>query len=146
MRETLFQLYDQLQKKGLKLTPARKIMLEILLQSGERLTNASELYDQVRLRSQRINFSTVYRNLEILVDCGLIQKITFEGSAKYNLLEAGTHRHHLICTSCNKTEPLPYCPISELEAAVKKDTDFLPTDHKVEIYGFCKDCRHKKGC
>lgn len=143
MKAHLFQLYDELQKKGLKLTTARKIMLEIFLDSSDKLLNASDLYIRVQGKCNRINFSTVYRNLEILVDSGLVEKITFAGAAKYKLLEDDTHRHHLICTVCNKTEPLPYCPIGELVATVKKNSGFLPTEHRVEIFGFCAECNDK---
>ena len=145
MNDQLIRLLDELQVKGLKLTAARKVMLEILLCSEEQLLNAAEIYDKVRNQNPQINFSTIYRNLEILVTSGLIEKISLEGSARYQLSGPGAHRHHLICTGCNKTEPLPYCPISELERAVRKNTDFLPLEHRVEIYGFCKDCRKGKG-
>jgi len=144
MKDQLTQLCSELQQKGIKLTPARKIMLEILLQADRKLTNASELYDLTRAKNSRINFSTVYRNLEVLVDAGLVEKISFDGAARYKLSEKGTHRHHLICTSCNKTQPLPYCPMVELEEAVQKSTGFLPTEHRVEIFGYCAECSRNK--
>lgn len=145
MKERLFKLCDELRNNGLKLTPARKIMLESLLCANDHLISALELFDQVRAKNKRINFSTVYRNLEVLIDCGMVQKLTFEGSAKYQLQGDNNHQHHLICTGCKKTEILPYCPLVSLEEAVKNNTDFLPMEHKVEIYGYCKECRSKKG-
>jgi dihydrolipoamide dehydrogenase len=130
--------------KELKLTPARKIMLEIFLSEEDKLQSALEIYDKVRLKNPRINFSTVYRNLEILVNTGLVEKVVFQTGANYKLLQSSTHRHHLICTACHKTEPLPFCPLRDLEEEVRRTSDFQPTEHKVEIYGICKNCRTEK--
>lgn len=144
MKEKLYKYYDILKEKDLKLTPARKIMLEIFLSDEDKLQNALEIYDRVRLKNPGINFSTVYRNLEILVNTGLVEKIIFQSGAQYKILQSSTHRHHLICTACHKTEPLPFCPIRELEEEVIKYNDFQPMEHKVEIYGICKNCRTEK--
>lgn len=142
----LAMLFDALRQRGLKLTSARKVILQCLAANPSHLITALDLFDQVRAKNKRVNFSTVYRNLEILTDCGLVQKINFEGSAKYQLCDEEKHHHHLICTACNKTAALPYCPLGNLEETVIEKTDFLPIDHVVEIYGYCKECRARKGC
>lgn len=144
MKDKLYQYYESLKDKDLKLTPARKIMLEIFISEESKLLNALEIYDRVRQKNSKTNFSTVYRNLEILVNAGLVEKVIFQTGAKYKIMENNTHSHHLICTSCHKTEPLPFCPIKELEEEVRKHSDFQPTDHRVEIYGICKKCRLEK--
>lgn len=141
MKEKLFKYYDTLKEKELKLTPARKIMLEIFLAEEDKLLNALEIFDRLRGKNPGINFSTVYRNLEILVNAGVVEKVAFQSGAKYKLLQSNSHRHHLICTACHRTEPLPFCPLQELEEEVRRQSDFLPTEHRVEIYGICKDCR-----
>ncbi len=148
MNDDLLKLCEKVKENGYKLTPARKSMLESLLSASEHLITALELYDLIREKNKRVNFSTVYRNLEILVNIGLVQKLSFADSAKYQLqsLErADSHYHHLICTGCHKTMPLPYCPLDDLEAKLQKNTGFLPLEHKIEIYGYCESCRHKKG-
>lgn len=142
MNDQIQQFYDLLKLKGLKLTPARKIMLKIFLTGENKFLDAVQVYDQVKRTDSRINFSTVYRNLETLVQNAVVEKITLEGKAAYTLFEKQRHRHHMICTSCRKTTPLPYCPVKELENILKReDNGFLPIEHKVEIYGYCKDCR-----
>lgn len=144
MNEQLKQIYETMKEKGFKLTPARKYMLEIFVNSDYRLLDASQIYDLIRKKNKKINFSTVYRNLEILTDSEIIEKITFNEETKYKLREQGPQYHLMICTLCHKTKPLPFCPFGELETYIKNDTDFLPIKHHVEIYGYCKKCRQQQ--
>lgn len=141
--EQLSTLLRTIKEKGLKLTPARNLMLKIFLESDNKLLNAAEIYDLIRKGNARINFSTVYRNLETLVQNQIIEKVFFSDGIKYKLINQKPHQHLMICTLCHKTEPLPFCPFGELEAYIKNDTDFLPINHHVEIYGYCKSCRKK---
>lgn len=136
---------DTLREKGLKITPARQIMLGLFRTRKNRLLTTGEIYDLVRKKQATINFSTVYRNLEIFVQNCILEKIDLECGPTYKLFEADLHRHHMICSSCHKALPLPYCPLKELEATLEKEeSGFLPTDHRVEIFGICKDCRDNK--
>ncbi|QNB46446.1 transcriptional repressor [Thermanaerosceptrum fracticalcis] len=138
-------IYDTIKDKGFKLTPARKIIISVFCSSEDKFLNAAEIYDQVRSRNPKINFSTVYRNLEILVESRLIEKLNFADGAKFKLRGPESHLHHMICKSCHKTERLPYCPLGELEKTLRESTDFLPTEHRIEIYGYCKECRKNSG-
>jgi Fur family ferric uptake transcriptional regulator len=143
MKKQLLQIFERVKDNGLKLTPARKIMLTIFVEADSKLLNAADLYDLVRRKNNKTNFSTVYRNLEILVEKKIIEKVVYNESIKYKLQSEDFHHHLMICTLCHKTEPLPFCPFGELEAYIKSDTDFLPTKHHVEIYGYCKNCRQQ---
>lgn len=133
-------IYKTLHEKKYKLTPARKQIINIFLHFDNQLINATELYQFIRKDNQKINFSTIYRNLEVLLECNLLEKLQFENGTRYKLSKSDSHGHHLICKLCHKTEPIPYCPILELESSLK-DSGFLPTEHRLEIYGYCKVCR-----
>ena len=143
-QKQLRQLYDTLKAKGLKLTPVRKIILGIFYSHKEDLLKSNEILELVRQSKPGTNFSTIYRNLEIFAENGFIEKVYYDGSTQYKLIMgAADHRnHHMICTLCHKTEPLPYCPVKELEESLKKGNGFLPLDHKIEIYGHCKNCQN----
>ncbi|MGI6588768.1 MAG: Fur family transcriptional regulator [Peptococcia bacterium] len=143
MKEQLQQIYKKIKEKGFKLTPARKIMLEIFVDSDYKLLNASQVYNLIKNKNKKTNFSTVYRNLEIFTKNEVIEKVIYNEETKYKLREQGPHYHLMICTLCHKTKPLPFCPFGELEAYIKNDTDFLPIKHHVEIYGYCNNCREK---
>ncbi|NLO76667.1 MAG: transcriptional repressor [Clostridia bacterium] len=143
MNDQLKQIYQTMKEKGFKLTPARKSMLKIFLESEQKLLNAKQIFNLVKKKSKKTNFSTVYRNLEVLTENGIVEKISYNKETKYKLRGQGSHHHFMVCTLCYKTIPLPFCPFGELETYIKSDTDFLPINHHVEIYGYCNNCRQK---
>lgn len=84
----------------MRLTTQRQIILEEL----EKVTShptANEVYDMVRKRLPRIGLGTVYRNLELMAETGIILKIEVGGTQKR--FDATTHPHyHIRCISCGK--------------------------------------------
>ncbi len=140
--DTATQLIKEtLKLRGLKCTPARRAMMEVFLKLPGQLYKAQDIYDLLRRQGLHLNFSTVYRNLEHLVQTGLVEKFNLENTTQYILRDKSSHLHHMICTTCHKTQPLPYCPVGELEASLLKANGFLPTAHRIEIYGFCRECQ-----
>lgn len=135
------ELYNTLAKEGYKLTPARKILLGIFSSSRDKLHEIPEIYDKARTYLPSISFSTIYRNLEMLLRCGIIEKVDLAGTAAYKMRGYAGHCHLLICTSCHKAAPLCFCPLEELEKRLIAQGGFLPLRHKVEILGLCEDCR-----
>ena len=132
---------DSIRINNLKVTPARRIIVEVFSRSPDQLFTAQEIYDLVRGRTAKTNFSTIYRNLETMTNKGLIEKISLEEGSKYKFRVQGPHGHHMICNTCHQTEPLPFCPLADLEKTLQEDSGFLPTKHRLEIYGYCRKCR-----
>ena len=82
----------------IRLTTQRQIILEELAKVKTHPT-ASELYDMVRKRLSRIGLGTVYRNLELMADSGMILKIEVGGTQKR--FDATTDDHyHIRCSAC----------------------------------------------
>lgn len=133
-------LEEYLVEKGYKLTKNRKNILEAFLQSGTCWITAQELFDKVSAKNQKINFSTVYRNLEILTKIGIVCRVDKGHGMNYYMLNSHEHHHHhLICKSCGKTCTIDFCPLKQMDDDHFKD--FTVVDHKFEIYGYCKECR-----
>ncbi|MCX7746834.1 MAG: transcriptional repressor [Clostridia bacterium] len=129
-----------LTKKGCKNTKSRKAVIHVL-EKAEAPMSAEEIYLSVKGLGTSVNLSTVYRTLELMESKGLVNKsIMSEGKARYELSGEG-HRHHLICTNCNKMVPIEVCPIEALEDKVGKKTNFEITGHKLEFYGVCPECK-----
>jgi len=130
----------KLRDGGYKLTPQRRAILEVLLEHRGRFVDAGEIYEKTRARHYGTNFSTVYRNLDILENLGIIHKTSIEnGAAVYELIFHRPHHHHIICKKCGRTEIIDMCPLEQLIKAVE-DKDFTLTGHKFELYGYCRDC------
>ncbi|HHY04726.1 MAG TPA: transcriptional repressor [Thermoanaerobacterales bacterium] len=128
-----------LRQSNLKITPQRKTILKVIAES-DIILDSQEIYQESARLLPSINPSTVYRNLDILLQSGLICKInTQENSAKYRIREQGSHHHHIICKKCGTSIPLDFCPMEELDNKLEK-IGFTPTEHRFEIFGYCQKC------
>ncbi len=142
--DKLFLIYDKIKNNGYKLTNHRKEIIRVLLDNNEYLLEASEIYDKLIRISKGINFSTVYRNIEMLTKIGIIKKNNLEnGKSAYQLITEEQHGHQLICKSCGKVKTINDCPFKKIDKQVFDENDFMPDSHKFEIYGFCKSCLDK---
>jgi len=129
---------------GLRTTRQREIIMDELRKSRSHPT-ADEMYEMVRRRLPRISLGTVYRNLEVLSDCGMIRKLEIGGTQKRFDGIAGAH-YHLLCTRCGRIEDLPLDAMPEISKALgrKKIRDFEIREHRVAFLGLCPKCRDGK--
>ncbi|WP_422446550.1 Fur family transcriptional regulator [Thermoanaerobacterium sp. DL9XJH110] len=132
-----------LKENELKVTPQRKAILQVL-EKSKALLNAQELFQEVIKLVPGTNFSTIYRNLDLLLSRGILCRIASEsGGVLYELRRRGNHHHHVICKGCGAAIPVDFCPMKAME----KELDargFTPTEHRFEIYGYCNKCYRKR--
>jgi len=134
---------EALKSSGLKNTKHRCSLLEILFNESQPL-NAEEIFFRIKEKTAEINLSTVYRNLEVLVNKGLVTKLTFPGDSKslYEYNKMG-HRHYIVCISCKKIMTIEHCPLQEYELSLEKETGFQINAHKLVMFGYCPECNRK---
>ncbi|MGI6190006.1 MAG: transcriptional repressor [Clostridiales bacterium] len=129
---------DQLRRRGYKLTKQREAIIKVLDSLEENLATAQHIFEKVTETNPGTNFSTVYRNLDLLVQEGILRKTSLGHEASYyELVTNDTHHHHMICKECGKIRCIDYCPIKDIPL---QEDGFVPVDHRLEIYGFCKEC------
>jgi len=123
-------------------THQRRVILEEIRRVNTHPT-ADEIYEMVRKRLPRISLGTVYRNLEILSTCGLIQKI---GPASSQMLFDGDPRnhYHIRCIHCGRVEDAPIGTIDTIEQEVRMASDYTILGHRLEFIGVCPACRKNK--
>lgn len=128
---------------SLKNTKYRVHIINLLSQTDE-LMSAQDIYMNLAKQDLKINLSTVYRTLDKLVDTEILNRVQMEHE-KQALYEynRNIHHHFLICQGCNKIQPIYDCPLEEYEAALEKKTGFQITGHRVEFFGYCKECQEK---
>lgn len=82
---------------------------------------------------------TVYRNLSILIEQGLVKKIDF--GSTFDRFDANITRHyHFICEKCHAIFDLELPVDEELTKRVNSSTSFTATRHRIEFYGTCNQC------
>lgn len=134
---------EELKKRGLKNTKHRAEILDILKHSDQPVS-AEQIFTEMLYRNINVNFSTVYRILDALCEKDLITKLNVEGgSGALYEFNSMLHRHHLICLGCRKIISLDYCPLGNYEQTLAKNTDYVISGHKLDVYGYCPECRKK---
>lgn len=84
----------------------------------------------------------MYRNLEALRERGEVSHGLLEnGESLYEAVRPHEHKHYMICKGCNAMVDLPACPLHALEEEIAGAAGFTVTDHVIQLYGYCKDCR-----
>ena len=125
------------------MTRQRRVILEALRKVRSHPT-ADELYEMVRRRLPRISLGTVYRNLEILSERGIIQKLALGGTQKRFDGDPTAHCH-VRCVRCGRVEDVPMEPMSGLEEAARGASDYEIMGHWVGFVGLCPECKKRGG-
>lgn len=137
---------DVLKRGGLKCTNQRVMVIKQLLRKKSPMT-AEEIFSNLSVEGDRINLSTIYRILETFFENRMVLKHPMaEGKAKcYELDDGGkTHQHSIICTDCRKTVRVKECPVDRMAENLMESDGFEITEHHIQIFGRCKDCRKIK--
>lgn len=111
-----------LQKKHLKRTKARVMILKVLQKSLP--MTAGDVYEAVRKRDTKLSLSTVYRNCEALAKKGLLLRSTMlaDGLTRYEYTQ-GDHVHHAVCLSCNRFSLSRFVWNRSIKTVWQKKTD-----------------------
>lgn len=127
---------------GLKRTKPREVVFDVLC-AAEQPLDVPELYRRVSEIQDGLAVSTIYRALSVFEEHGLVTKTTMMdgGSALYTLRRAD-HAHYAICLKCHRQIPLKHCPLEHLPIQEEAD-GFTITNHRLELYGYCSQCRKK---
>lgn len=136
----LFRRY--LRQQGLPITQQREVVADAVFDSSEHLS-VEDIEARLRERGERIGKATIYRTMEILVRSGLVKEHDFgEGFKRYEHLFGHQPQHeHLICTHCSKVVEFQSPEIERVQETMAQTHGFLPTRHRLEIYGICGDCQ-----
>lgn len=103
---------------------------------------ADTVYTCIREEYPNISLGTVYRNLNLLVELGEIQKLTC-GDGKDHFDYNTAPHYHFVCNCCGAVQDLPLEPQANIEAIAQQYTDGQIESHMTYFYGICCDCLPK---
>jgi Fur family transcriptional regulator, ferric uptake regulator len=133
-----FETY--LRSKKLKLTGERMEILATIFRKDKHF-DAEELHGELKAMGRDISRATVYRTLDLLVQCGLVRKSSLGSShANYEAAHENEHHDHLICLSCNKVIEFYRPDLETLQDAICGEKGFKPLHHSLQIFGLCSEC------
>ena len=123
-------------------TTGRRELVELLASTGRPATIPDLLAERPKLTQ-----SSVYRNLAMLEEVGIVQKVvSSDDRARYELAEdLMGHHHHLICVECGRVDDFVVSAraeksIENLLGDAIGDSGFQPSGHRLDVIGTCADC------
>jgi Fur family transcriptional regulator, ferric uptake regulator len=145
VREAQGILHRHLKRVGLKHTAQRDTILRTFLETRDHLS-IDELHRLVQKQDSGIGYTTVYRTLKLLAECGLASEVAFhDGIARYEHQYNRRSHHHMVCTECGSSVEFFSQDVDNLEQEIGRRFHFHTTRHTFQIYGVCEDCRQARG-
>jgi len=143
IREAQDILHRHLKHVGLKQTAQRDTILRTFLETRDHLST-DELHRLVQKKDSGIGYTTVYRTLKLLAECGLASEVAFhDGIARYEHQYNRRSHHHMVCTNCGSSVEFFSQEVGQLEREIGRKYSYVTTRHTFQIYGICEDCQKK---
>ena len=131
-------MVDQFRDRGLKVTPQRVCIFEVLWRAGTH-PSAEAVFAEARTRMPTMSLKTVYQTLHDLADMGEIQRLHLGTGASRFDPNLDAH-HHLVCIECGKVRDL-YADVSRIEVPPEASQGFAVGSAEVVFRGLCSDCK-----
>lgn len=129
-------LVDQFRASGLKVTPQRRLLFELLDQNVSHPT-ADTLFSQASARMPGISLRTVYQTLADLVAMGELRQLSFGGGPAHFDPNVADH-HHAICDDCGAIHDVYVAGTEQL--SIDGAPGFRPDSLSIVIHGTCATC------
>ncbi|MSQ40267.1 MAG: transcriptional repressor [Dehalococcoidia bacterium] len=128
-------LQEGIEQAGHRLTYPRQAILDLVAQHPDGFT-AEEVCAQL----PQVGRATVYRTVKLLLDLGLVCKMTGpDGAPRYTLSVAG-HHHHTLCVRCGAAADFQRCTVDLILQTLRAETAGVILGHRMEVYVLCPRC------
>lgn len=131
-----------LKKKGLRLTPQRRLIVDIIHDSDEHIT-AEDIISCVQSKMPGVNKSTIYRTLEVLEEAGCVCKGQSGDRFIYHSAEEG-HHHHLECQKCGRMIDCDENLFLPVKKSLEENYGFRVDFKHMVVKGVCSCCKGEK--
>jgi Fur family transcriptional regulator, ferric uptake regulator len=132
----------RLEEADSRYTRHRRALIEVLRDAKQPMTIA-----EILAVASQLPQSSVYRNLAVFEETGLVQRLVGAGDfARFELAEDLLgHHHHLVCSACGTMldVELPHELEVEIEqalAALARRRRFQLHGHRLDLIGLCRAC------
>ena len=136
-------IQDSLREKGVRLTRQRRLLLDLIDNSGLHL-DADTLYQMAHTKDPKLNRVTVYRTLKLLKESGLVDELDlahFDGEKHYYETRLKQEHAHIICLRCGRVEEFFGEQLQAVRGQVQSQFGFEIAFARTEIGGYCSHCQ-----
>lgn len=141
LAEKMEKLKAYLGENNLKSTAQRDAIAEAFFKTTTHIS-LDELLKKTRKKTPGVGYATVYRTMKLLTHSGFAVPRQFgDGQTRFENLPQNGHHDHLICIGCSKIVEFENKRIERLQSDTAKKHGFRVVNHKLELYGYCSDCK-----
>lgn len=133
------QLVAKLRPLGVRLTPQRLAIAEVVVNSADH-PSVKEIYERVKAFFPYVTIATVYSTLTMLEQVGIVRELPFQRQSRY---DANLEPHaNLVCLSCGTVvdADIGQETVAELGQLISQESDFEVASQRVDFYGWCSGC------
>ena len=141
MREEIDLFRSFIRRKGLRNTPEREEIIGEIFATNDHF-DVDELYLRLRSKGSRVSKASIYRNIPLIKECGLVKEVWHEdGHMHYEPIYGQSHHCHLRCIKCGKVIEFVEEELQVIEKRLAEKHNFLVVDHRLDVVGYCSTCR-----
>ncbi len=128
--------------RGDYMTRGYFLVRDVLMKAKGAHLFADDIHEALRDRGEKVGRTTVYRQLDRLVNEGYARRTIGErGGNCYSYIEDGCEEHyHMVCTLCGKLAHLSCDHVEELFHHIKSEHGFSIDPGQTVLYGRCSAC------
>ncbi len=119
----------------------QKRALAAVIDEAQEFRSAQELHEELRARGKAVGLTTVYNQLRVLAEAGLVDTVRSpEGETLYRRCGTSAHHHHLVCRVCGRTVEVAGNTVERWASKVAAEAGFVDVVHTLEVVGTCAEC------
>jgi len=137
------ELGAQLKTLGIRLTPQRLAIAEVVVNSGDH-PSVKEIFSRVKEFFPYVTLATVYSTLSVLEQVGIVRELPFQKQSRY---DANLSPHaNLVCVGCGSVHDADVGQemVAKLRGKLEGSSDFTFTGQRVDFYGWCPNCANRR--
>jgi Fur family ferric uptake transcriptional regulator len=127
---------------GRPITNQRKLLLDLIRKADGHL-DADEVYRRAKIINPRISLATVYRNLKLFKELGLIAESNIGDTHSHYERKDTAEHYHLICLGCGKIIEFDSPLIARVTTKIERENNFDITSVQLKMEGYCMKCQRK---
>jgi Fur family peroxide stress response transcriptional regulator len=133
---------DLCEQQGIAVTHQRQVLYEVM-QSMHGHPSPEEIYAEVRKRIPTISLATVYKNIHLFVESGVLRELSLHhGTVRVEMAVAD--HHHIVCSRCKSITDIDEADLGLLPKHDRLPGGFLVERYAVDVIGLCAKCQQSQ--
>ena len=138
------QFIRYLRRRGHRVTSERLALLDEIYTHHSHL-DAEAVLESMKQKGLKISRATVYRNLDLLAECGLVRKQRLGNNRfLFEHVHPGQRHDHLICRHCGRVVEFVSAGIAAMQTEICRAHGFDPREVSLQVHGVCMECSSKR--